>query len=179
MLLLALAQVTATMAAPWLIGVAIDDSLPDARRGDYTSLERGRRGAGRGRAAVGLAALGVRDPQRACSARQILYDLRRRGFDHVQALSVSFHERFTSGRVISRLTSDVDTLHRAARHRVWTGCSPRCSTASAIAVLLVVLDLPLALIALGALVPLWLLYRWFSPARGRGVQPHPRDGRDA
>src|SRR4051794_7824920 len=34
----ALLQVSATMAAPWLIGVGIDHSLPDARRGDYTSL---------------------------------------------------------------------------------------------------------------------------------------------
>ena len=40
----------------------------------------------------------------------ILFDLRRKGFDHAQALSVSFHEQYTSGRVISRLTSDVDTL---------------------------------------------------------------------
>ncbi|MCU1656787.1 MAG: ABC-type transport system, ATPase, partial [Pseudonocardiales bacterium] len=33
-----LVQVSATMAAPWLIGVAIDDSLPRALHGDYTSL---------------------------------------------------------------------------------------------------------------------------------------------
>ena len=40
----------------------------------------------------------------------VLFDLRRRVFDHTQRLSVSWHERFTSGRVISRLTSDIDTL---------------------------------------------------------------------
>jgi ABC-type multidrug transport system fused ATPase/permease subunit len=34
---------------------------------------------------------------------------------------------------------------------------------TAIAVLLLVLDLPLGLIALGSLIPLWMLYRWFSP----------------
>jgi len=37
-LLIVVAQVAATMAAPWLIGVAIDNSLPAAMRGDYTSL---------------------------------------------------------------------------------------------------------------------------------------------
>ena len=42
--------------------------------------------------------------------QKVLFDLRQRGYDHIQALSVAFHERFTSGRVISRLTSDVDTL---------------------------------------------------------------------
>ena len=40
----------------------------------------------------------------------MLLDLRRRVFDHVQRLSPAFHERYTSGRVISRLTSDVDAL---------------------------------------------------------------------
>src|SRR5206468_644455 len=34
---------------------------------------------------------------------------------------------------------------------------------AAIAVLLLVLDLPLGLIALASLLPLWLLYRWFTP----------------
>ena len=40
----------------------------------------------------------------------VLLDLRRRLFDHVQRLSPAFHERYTSGRVIARLTSDVDAL---------------------------------------------------------------------
>ena len=137
-----LAQVAATMAAPWLVGVAIDDSLPDARRGHYTSLAVvGVAAAGR-RAAVRLAALGVRHAQRGASARTILYDLRRRGFDHMQALSVAFHERFTSGRVISRLTSDVDTLTELLDSGL-DGLLTALFNSAAIAVLLVVLDLPL------------------------------------
>ncbi|MCG7754916.1 ABC transporter transmembrane domain-containing protein, partial [Flavihumibacter cheonanensis] len=40
----------------------------------------------------------------------VLYDLRTRVYDHFQRLSPAFHERYTSGRVISRLTSDVDAL---------------------------------------------------------------------
>ena len=36
--------------------------------------------------------------------------LRKRVFRHAQSLSVSFHERYTSGKVISRLTSDIDTV---------------------------------------------------------------------
>jgi ABC-type multidrug transport system fused ATPase/permease subunit len=34
---------------------------------------------------------------------------------------------------------------------------------TSIAVLLLILDVPLGLIALASLIPLWLLYRWFSP----------------
>ncbi|MCU1658215.1 MAG: ABC-type transport system, ATPase, partial [Pseudonocardiales bacterium] len=91
----------------------------------------------------------------------ILFDLRRRGFDHVQALSVSFHERFTSGRVISRLTSDVDTLTELLDSGL-DGLLTAMFNIAAISVLLLILDLPLALIALASLIPLWLLYRWFA-----------------
>ncbi len=160
-LLLALAQVTATMAAPWLIGVAIDDSLPDASRGDYTSLTV----VGLSLAVAALLSGWLRSAfviRSGVIGQQILYNLRRRGFDHVQSLSVSFHERYTSGRVISRLTSDVDTLTELLDTGL-DGLLTAMFNSGAIAVLLVVLDPPLAAVALGALVPLWLLYRWFSP----------------
>ena len=91
----------------------------------------------------------------------ILFDLRRRGYDHIQALSVSFHERFTSGRVISRLTSDVDTLTELLDSGL-DGLLTAVFNIAAISVLLLILDVPLGLIALASLVPLWLLYRWFS-----------------
>ena len=40
----------------------------------------------------------------------MLLDLRGRIFRHAQALSVDFHERYTSGRLISRSTTDVESL---------------------------------------------------------------------
>ena len=76
----------------------------------------------------------------------ILFDLRRRTFDHVQALSVSFHERFTSGRVISRLTSDVDTLTELLDSGL-DGLLTAMLNIAAITVILLVLDPPLAGIA--------------------------------
>jgi ATP-binding cassette, subfamily B, bacterial len=94
--------------------------------------------------------------------QDVLYDLRRRGYDHMQALSVAFHERFTSGRVISRLTSDVDTLTELLDSGLG-GLLTAVFNSTAIAVILIVLDPPLAVIALASLIPLWLLYRWFSP----------------
>ncbi len=156
----ALVQVAATMAAPWLIGIAIDDSLPDALRGDYRSLIMVT-------VSLAFAALlsgwlrSVFVLRSGRIGQDILFDLRRRGFDHVQALSVSFHERFTSGRVISRLTSDIDTLTELLDSGI-DGLITALLNIVAISVLLLFLDLPLALIALGALIPLWLLFRWFS-----------------
>lgn len=43
--------------------------------------------------------------------QRILFDLRNRLFNHTQRLSVGFHEAYTSGRVISRLTSDMDSIN--------------------------------------------------------------------
>lgn len=156
----AVAQVAATMAGPWLVGLAIDDALPAALRGDYRTL-------GVITAALALCALvsgwlrSVFVVRSGRIGQAILFDLRRRGYDHVQALSVSFHERFTSGRVISRLTSDVDTLTELLDSGI-DGLITAVLNISAISVLLLFLDLPLALIALGSLIPLWLLYRWFA-----------------
>ncbi|NEE12449.1 ABC transporter ATP-binding protein, partial [Streptomyces sp. SID7499] len=42
--------------------------------------------------------------------QDVLLDLRGRIFRHAQALSVDFHERYTSGRLISRSTTDVESL---------------------------------------------------------------------
>ena len=40
----------------------------------------------------------------------VVRELRARVFSHFQWLSVAFHERYTSGKVISRQVSDMDSL---------------------------------------------------------------------
>jgi ATP-binding cassette, subfamily B, bacterial len=155
-----LVQVAATMAGPWLVGVAIDQSLPEAQDGRYMSLvEVTVTMVGCALLAGWLRAVFVQRSGRIGQA--ILFDLRRRAFDHTQALSVSFHERFTSGRVISRLTSDVDTLTELLDSGL-DGLITAVLNIAAISVLLFVLDAPLAAITLGSLLPLWFLYRWFA-----------------
>jgi ATP-binding cassette subfamily B protein len=159
-LLIVLVQVVATMAEPWLIGIAIDTSLPHALHGDYGSLI----GVTVALAVSALISGLLRSVFVIRSGRigqAVLFDLRRRGFDHIQALSVSFHERFTSGRVISRLTSDVDTLTELLDSGL-DGLLTAMFNIAAICVLLFFLDVPLALIAVASLIPVWLLYRWFS-----------------
>jgi len=159
-LLIVLVQVAATMAEPWLIGVAIDTSVPHALRGSYGSLTA---------VTIALAVSAVLSGllrsvfviRSGAIGQAVLFDLRRRAFDHTQALSVSFHERFTSGRVISRLTSDVDTLTELLDSGL-DGLLTAVFNIAAICVLLYFLDVPLALIATASLIPVWLLYRWFS-----------------
>ncbi|EME96835.1 ABC transporter ATP-binding protein [Streptomyces mobaraensis NBRC 13819 = DSM 40847] len=106
---LLLAQQAAVQAGPLLVAVAIDRAVPAVRRDGYGPL-----------AAVGAAYLAcavasgllqlafVRVSARV--GQDALLDLRGRIFRHAQTLSVDFHERYTSGRVISRATTDVESL---------------------------------------------------------------------
>ncbi|WHS50796.1 ABC transporter ATP-binding protein [Rothia sp. SD9660Na] len=100
-----------TTAMPWLISTAINDALEPLLAGDSSY-------------AITLAALYVAAAVVAGLAtytnilltykisQKVLFDLRQRMFEHAQKLSVGFHDTYTSGRVISRLTSDLDTIRQ-------------------------------------------------------------------
>jgi ABC-type multidrug transport system fused ATPase/permease subunit len=158
-LVLVLLQNAAAMAGPWLVGVGIDRGIPALRAGDWTPL-----------LAVGGALLGCAAADAVLRTgflirtgrigQAVLLDLRRRVFDHAQRLSLSFHERYTSGRVISRLTSDVDALNELLDEGL-DGLITALLSVVSIGVILLVLDLPLALVTLATFGPLWLLSRWF------------------
>lgn len=155
-----LGQNLTTLAGPWLVGLAIDNGLTDARRGDNHTI-----------AVIGMALVVTALASGALNrifllraggvGQQILFDLRRQLFDHVQRLSVSFHESFTSGKVISRLTSDVDTLNEMLSAAM-DGLITAVLNIVTISVILVLLDFRLAAIAIVSFVPLWFLYRWFA-----------------
>ncbi len=96
-------------------------------------------------------------------SQAVLIDLRTRVFLHTQRLSLEFHESYTSGRIISRQTSDLDAIRelldegltllvRGFVYMVFT----------AIALMLLILDAPSGLVLLAALIPLGILTRWFQ-----------------
>ena len=87
--------------------------------------------------------------------------LRKRVFRHAQSLSVSFHERYTSGKVISRLTSDIDTV----RSFLDSGISQLAITLlsmviSAVAIFLLDWRIGLFMLVMG--IPIYFLTRWFQ-----------------
>ncbi|HVS67715.1 MAG TPA: ABC transporter ATP-binding protein [Mycobacteriales bacterium] len=88
-------------------------------------------------------------------------ELRRRAFVHFQELSLSFHERYTSGRMISRLTSDFDAINALLEAGLDTLVTASLTIVS-VTVILLVLDWPLALVSLASLVPLFFLSRWYQ-----------------
>ena len=90
----------------------------------------------------------------------VMIDLRKRIFLHTQRLSLEFHESYTSGRIISRQTSDLDSI----RELLDGGLNELVSgvlygTFTLIALML--LDWQSGVILAVAGLPLYLLMRWF------------------
>ena len=90
----------------------------------------------------------------------ILLELRKRIFRHTQRLSLEFHESYTSGRIISRQTSDLDTIRElldGGLNELVSGVLYGAFTLAA----LFVLDWQSGLILLVAGAPMFLIMRWF------------------
>ncbi|GGV73954.1 ABC transporter [Streptomyces griseoloalbus] len=155
--LLLLFQQAAVQAGPLLVAYAIDRAVPAFRDDDHGPLIA---------VAVGylLCAAAAGTLQYAfvtASARvsqDVLLDLRGRIFRHAQALSVDFHERYTSGRLISRSTTDVESLRELLEEGLQELVTVILS-AVYISVLLLWLDLGLGAVAVASFVPLYALVR--------------------
>lgn len=90
----------------------------------------------------------------------VMLELRKRIFLHTQRLSLEFHESYTSGRIISRQTSDLDTIRElldGGLNELVSGVLYGLFTLGAI----FLLDWQSGLILLAAGLPLFLLMRWF------------------
>ncbi|MET9916313.1 ABC transporter ATP-binding protein [Streptomyces sp. NPDC059605] len=162
--LLLLVQQAAIQAGPLLVAYAIDRGVPAFRNEDYGPLIA---------VAVGYALCSVTAGAMEytfirASARvnqDVLLDLRGRIFRHSQALSVDFHERYTSGRLISRSTTDVESLRELLSEGLQELVMVVLSFVS-ISVTLLWLDFGLGAVAVLSFVPLYLLVRVFQRRAG-------------
>ncbi|GAB3747802.1 ABC transporter ATP-binding protein [Microlunatus parietis] len=93
--------------------------------------------------------------------QQVLLEIRRRLYRHFQKLDVKFHDRYTSGRVISRLTNDIDAIMELLAGG-FDGLVTAVLTLVGVAILLLTMDLQLGLICLIGFPILIVLVRWFS-----------------
>jgi ATP-binding cassette subfamily B protein len=158
-LALILAANLAALAGPWLVGIGVDRVPQVTRTGDLAPL------------IVIIVAFAVAVIVQAVTTRAfisamgriggaVVLELRRRLFAHFQRLPVAFHERYTTGRVISRQVSDIDSISDLFDEGL-------DSLVFAVFSLLLVgagmllLDWQLALVVLAGFVPLIWLTHWF------------------
>ncbi len=158
--LLVLIANLAGLAGPWLIGVGVDRVPNLVRTHDAVPIII---------VVIGFAAAITVQATATASfisvlgrmGSQVVRELRARVFRHFQWLSVAFHERYTSGKVISRQVSDMDALSElfdegldsllnAAFSLIFVGTG------------MLLLDWPLALAVMAGFLPLIWLSAWFQ-----------------
>ncbi len=154
--LLALEGATAVVG-PWLTQRVIDHAIP-ARDLGFIRL-----------AALALGASLV--VQFACSygetmltgllGQKVMRDLRTELFAKLQTLSISFFDRNPAGRLITRVTSDVESLNELFTAGVVAGLGDLFALA-AMAVMMLITDWQLALAAFAAVPFVWLVSRIFQ-----------------
>lgn len=153
----------AKVSGPLLIAYGIDAALPalSAQNG-ASALQLFVTGGGYMLAA--LAASSLTAAYLTATARlsqAMLLDLRLQVFRHTQRLSLEFHEKYTSGRIISRQTSDLEAL----RELLDSGVSDLASgiifmTLTAVSIF--TLDVLTGLLVLASAVPMYFLARWYQ-----------------
>ena len=87
--------------------------------------------------------------------QRVMYDLRMQIFGHLQRLSISFYDRNPVGRLMTRVTSDVETLNELFSSGVVTIFGD-VFTLIAIMVMMLAIDLELALVAFAVIPLVWL-----------------------
>ncbi|MBI5338720.1 ABC-type multidrug transport system fused ATPase/permease subunit [Mycobacterium sp. BK558] len=98
--------------------------------------------------------------------QRVLRELRRRVFRHFGRLDIAFHDRYTSGRVVSRSTNDVEAI----QDMLETGFDSLITavlTLFGTSVLLITLDAKLGLMCLAAFPVLVALVAWFHRESSR------------
>ncbi|MFC5263980.1 ABC transporter ATP-binding protein [Kribbella qitaiheensis] len=150
----------ARLAVPYLVHLGIDKGIPPILAGEGSKTLLTVVAAVFASALIQAAARWLFLMRSGRLGQTILLGLRRRVFDHFQRLSPSFHDKYTSGRVISRLTSDVDVIDEMLETG-FDGLVTALLTLIGTSVLLLTLDVKLGLLALLSFPALFLLTAWF------------------
>ena len=94
------------------------------------------------------------------TGQRIIFDLRMRISEHLQRLDLSFYDRNPVGRLMTRVTTDVDTLNELFASGVISVFRDIFMLVG-IAVVLFVMDWRLAIVALSVLPLIALVTQWF------------------
>ncbi len=147
----------ASFSQPFIIGLAIRDFISD---GDLSGLAR-LMGVLIALSVIAWIAEFVRQWAMAKVGHKILLTMRRQVFDHMMSLSQSFYDEAEVGRVMSRVTSDVQVLQELLTTGVLTVVSDVLGLAIVIG-FLVIIDWQLALVTFTVLPVLLVVMIWWS-----------------
>ncbi|WP_326550283.1 ABC transporter ATP-binding protein [Micromonospora sp. NBC_01813] len=100
------------------------------------------------------------------TAERVLFSLRLRTFAHLQRLSLNFYEQHPAGKIMTRMTSDVQAFAQLIQQGLITA-TVSLLTCLGIAIVLTVLDPPLALAVAPVLIPAAIGTWWFRRASMR------------
>ncbi|WP_209323363.1 ABC transporter ATP-binding protein [Brevibacterium renqingii] len=140
---------------PVFIADALDKGIPAAIDGDLAPLIRAVTLFVA--SALGSAILAFTSTRLVgITAQKILFTLRERMFTHVQRLDLGYHEKSTSGRLVSRQTSDMESVQQFLSYSLFETALALLQM-SFIAVTLIVLDVPLAVVVFAGFVPLFFI----------------------
>ncbi|HLP23562.1 MAG TPA: ABC transporter ATP-binding protein [Microbacteriaceae bacterium] len=150
----------AQVAGPALIAIGIDTGIPAAQAGDWHVIVWVSIGFF---ASALFSASAVYGYVRGFTAvgQNAMLDLRTRLYRHTQRLSLEFHESYTSGRIIARQTSDLDSIREflgESLNSVIAGLLFMIFTAGA----LLLVDGPSGLVLLAALIPISFIVNWYQ-----------------
>ena len=150
----------AQVAGPTLIGIGIDRGLPALANQDWLPLVI-IVGIYLTAAVVGAVLISWYTVLVARISQAVLIDLRKRVFQHTQTLSLEFHENYTSGRIIARQTSDLDSI----RELLDSGINQLVQGTLYmlfIALTMFSVDWVSGVVLFVFLIPLGFLFRWFQ-----------------
>ena len=147
---------TLQLAQPYLLKIAIDQHIAT---GDMAGLD-----------VIALAYLGILIASFALeylqtwtlqlTGQRIMFDLRMQIYEHLQRLDVQFYDRNPVGRLMTRVTTDVDVLNDLFTAGVVSIFGDVFMLAG-IMVVLVVMDWRLALVAFSVLPLIFFISQWF------------------
>ena len=154
---------------PMLIAFGIDEALPRAvDQGDWWPAI-GVGAAFLATGGVGAALVGWYVVLIARVTQAVMLELRMRIFRHTQRLSLEFHEGYTSGRIISRQTSDLESIQELL-HGSLNELVDAVLLGTFTLVALFLIDWRSGLVLLGFGLPLVALMWWFVRESQRGFR---------
>jgi ATP-binding cassette subfamily B protein len=154
---------------PSLIAYGIDTALPAAVQAADWMPAFGVTALYIATGVVGAALIGWYVVLSARLTQAILMDLRTRIFRHTQRLSLEFHESYTSGRIISRQTSDLESIRElldGGLNQLVQGALYGVFTL----IMLFILDWQSGAVLVLMGIPLSLLMRWFYLESQKGFR---------